>query len=54
MKGTVAHNVHHILSNSNYTLLPWHHLLSTKAMQKDVDSYNKLLKTEIRTELFFM
>jgi len=45
-RGTVAHNVHHVLLNCNYLLFPFHHIFSDKR-QEDIRKYNEEFGTKI-------
>eukprot|EP01098_Paradermamoeba_levis_P004235 TRINITY_DN1827_c0_g1_i2.p1 TRINITY_DN1827_c0_g1~~TRINITY_DN1827_c0_g1_i2.p1 ORF type:complete len:194 (-),score=36.29 TRINITY_DN1827_c0_g1_i2:366-947(-) len=47
MLGTVAHNLHHAVQNSNFTAVPWHHLFSSSERKEAVARYNKIFKTDI-------
>lgn len=44
-KATIAHNIHHVMSDRNFYEFPWHHIFG---YQEDVDLYNKHFATSIR------
>ncbi len=51
MKGNLVHNLHHVIGAAYYMSTPYNHIYDPESMYKDLDKYNKLLKTSISFEL---
>lgn len=45
LKSNVTHNLHHAVNKGYMTTVPYDHLLSRKARQRDMDLYNRVCKT---------
>ena len=51
LRATVFHNLHHVMQHNYYRTIPWSHLISKSERCKDIDLYNKHLKTHFQRDL---
>jgi hypothetical protein len=47
LRPTISHNLHHVLTNSHYLVLPIHHLIGN-GKEKDIQLYNEKMGTQIQ------